>query len=236
MRCARDSHAASLRRSAREAGNREHEIWSEVLEGSCWLRSFEYERAREHLERARLLLEQAPEWVCQLRSYAQLAHYNMGRTPQAVALADSGLAVLRQHHGPPVLVSSIDAVMSLAHVHLELWRAHPDDASKRALARESLAYLARLALVFPVARAYYLLCAGRFHAVLGRTRRARLLLSLAERNANTFQLPYERALVAWHRAQLSAADDELRAYWFERSRQLFAKLGSVVDAAMLAPG
>lgn len=204
-------------------------------EGSCWVRSLKYERAREHLERARSLLEQAPEWVCQLRSYAQLAHahFGMGRRPQAVALAASGLDVLRQHQGPPLLVSSIDAVMSLAHVHIELWRERATDVSRESLAREALAYLARLALVFPVARAYYLLCAGRFHATLGRKRRAQLLLVLAERSANALQLPYEQALIAWHRAQLF--EDE-RAHWEERARQYFAKLGNVVTASMPAPG
>lgn len=229
------NHAATLRRSAREAGNREHEIWSEVLEGSCWVRSLKYERAREHLERARSLLEQAPEWVCQLRSYAQLAHahFGMGRRPQAVALAASGLDVLRQHHGPPLLVSSIDAVMSLAHVHIELWRECATDVSRESFARESLAYLARLALVFPVARAYYLLCAGRFHATLGRKRRAQLLLVLAGRSANALQLPYEQALIAWHKAHLF--EDE-RALWAERAHRYFAKFGNVLTSSMLAPG
>jgi len=231
-------HAATLRRSAREAGNREHEIWSEVLEGSCWVRALAYERAREHLERARLLLEEAPEWVCQLRSFAQLAHVHFGmeRTPQAVALAASGLNVLRQHQGPPLLVSSIDAVMSLAHVHIELWSEQASDASKQALAREALSYLARLALIFPVARAYYFMCLGRYQAVLGRTQRALVLFGLAERSARTLQLPYEQALINWHRAQLQAASVGQRAAWLERARQYFEQLGSDLSASRRAPG
>ena len=231
-------HASTLRRSAREAGNREHEIWSEVLEGSCWVRALAYERAREHLERARVLLEEAPEWVCQLRSFAQLAHVHFGmeRTPQAVALAASGLNVLRQHQGPPLLVSSTDAVMSLAHVHIELWREHASDAAKQALARESLRYLARLALVFPVARAYYLLCLGRYQVVLGRTRRAAVLFTLAERSARSLGLPYEQALVDWHRAQLQAVSGAQREQWIERARQHFAQLGSNLSMLTRAPG
>ncbi len=230
-------HAATLRRSAREAGNREHEIWSEVLEGSCWVRALAYERAREHLERARLLLEEAPEWVCQLRSFAQLAHVHFGmeRTPQAVALAASGLNVLRQHQGPPLLVSSIDAVMSLAHVHIELWREQAADAGKQALARESISYLARLALVFPVARAYYFLCLGRYQAVVGRTQRALVLFGLAERCAGSLELPYEQALINWHRAQLRAASGALRSQWLECSRRYFTQLGGDFSAVR-APG
>jgi tetratricopeptide (TPR) repeat protein len=237
------SHAAALRRSARDASNREHEIWSEVLEGSCWVRALKYERAREHLERARHLLEEAPEWVCQLRSYGQLshAHWGMGHVPEALALATSGLNVLREHHGPPLLVSSIDAVMSLAHVHLELWckalRDRAVDAGKhQERAREGLGYLRRSALVFPVARAYFSLCAGRYQAALGRPRRAQLLFSLAERSARVSELPYERALLWWHRARLAAGDEAAKSRLLARAQHRFHDLGGVLNTSGPAPG
>jgi ATP/maltotriose-dependent transcriptional regulator MalT len=121
-------------------------------------------------------------------------------------------------------------------VHIELWREHASDASKQALVREALSYLARLALVFPVARACYFMCLGRYQAALGRTQRALMLFSLAERQANTLQLPYEQALVHWHKAQLQAASATQREQWLSRARQYFQQLGTDLGAATRAPG
>ncbi|HTU58080.1 MAG TPA: hypothetical protein VMF89_06595, partial [Polyangiales bacterium] len=124
----------------------------------------------------------------------------------------------------------------LAHVHIELWREQVSDASKQALAREALGYLARLALIFPVARAYYFMCLGRYQAALGRTQRALLLFGLAERSANALHLPYEQALIHWHKAQLQAADAAQREQWLSRAQQYFAELGSDAATSTRAPG
>ncbi|HKU44729.1 MAG TPA: protein kinase [Polyangiales bacterium] len=229
--------AEFLRRSARQCGNTEHETWSEVLAASCLLRLGRYQPAAGHLERALELLARAPEWVCELRAYAQLAHVrsSTGDAAQAASFADRAMGVLSLRKGPPVLASALDGFASLTHVYLELCVTGYDYQRSLSRAEAALAHLKRLAFVFPVGRSYYYLCRGRAAALHGRRRTALRWLERARRTALRLEQPYEEALVHWHRARLEPSASEARAHR-ERFEALFARLGGALPEPPRAPG
>ena len=103
----------------------------------------------------------------------------------------SWLNVLRQHHGPSLLVSSIDALMSLAHVHIELWREHVTNTPSLAATQQVLAKigfsheaLALPALGYAVAYPF---------GILGILIVMWLLRVVVEREARTFEVERERS-------------------------------------------
>ncbi len=147
--------AESMRASAEVYGNVEHDIWSCVLSASCLIRLGRYHDAITDLQRAVYQLSRRSEWVCELRAYAQLghAHLHVGNMVAAATYVTRALEVLRRSNGPPMMVSALDGVVSLAHACLGL--AETDaEATKVSLERVSrvLPYCTRLALIFPIAR------------------------------------------------------------------------------------
>ena len=224
-------HAAVLAAGARRYGNVEQEIWSAVLAASTLLRRGDARAALEYLTLGEKLLRRAPEWVCELRAQAQMAHALLDlQQPMAdvECYLTKAMETVARRSGPPVIASALDGLASLAHVALTLWRdAQRDGRAEPNLekrARSAVAYLAGMARRFPVVGPYYLLCRARVAVYGGRTRAGTQLLERAERGAARLGMPFERALCDWHRADWSVDEAQRRCY-VERAEQRFRELG-----------
>jgi tetratricopeptide (TPR) repeat protein len=238
-------YAWKIRTAARSYGNTEQQTWSEVLAASCLLRLGRPREASAHLKRGSALLRKVPEWVCELRVNAQLAHAaldEVGPSAEVDALTDTGMRTMDEINGPPFIVSSLDGVMSLAHVSLELWyeaaRGNHDQGASAATvdrALRAVRYCRKLSTVFPIARPYYQICLARAQAQNGHVRKALRTLHAARDAAAALELPFERALADWHSARWTTDPAEATALKV-RAQQLLVDLGRQSTNSLSSPG
>lgn len=197
--------ADELRLSARKHQNQEHEVWSEILAASSFFKLGRPDKTLEALNRGLSILAKRSEWVCDLRATAQMAHLQLclGDVQQATALADKALEILTFSNGPPLLISALDGVTSLANACLELLRqASGRPAAKRLeVAADALKHLSRMARVFPIAKPAHLICRGKLLTFEGKRERAAMDFVRASAMAKGLGLPFERALADFYCAQ-----------------------------------
>jgi hypothetical protein len=139
-------------------------------------------------------------------------------------------------------VSSLDGVMSLAHVSLELWyeaaRGNHDQGASAATvdrALRAVRYCRKLSTVFPIARPYYQICLARAQAQNGHVRKALRTLHAARDAAAALELPFERALADWHGARWTTDPAEATALQV-RAQQLLVDLGRQSTNSLSSPG
>jgi tetratricopeptide (TPR) repeat protein len=187
--------AEILRESAQSHRNVEHGIWSIVLASSCLLRLGRIDEAMQALHRAVALLEEKPEWVCDLRASGHLAHGFVlrGDWEQAERRADRALFIMKNSHGPPLLASAFDGVISVSHVYLSAWEHRGSNVPESLMRRtkQALRFSRKVAGLFPIARPSQLVCEARFEALRAKPHRARRTLDAARQLASQLGMPLD---------------------------------------------
>jgi hypothetical protein len=145
-------------------------------------------------------VSEKPEWVCELRVCAHLAHACLYSKDleDAEAMADRAMAIMDRSEGPPLLASAFDGVVSIAHVYLSLceWRLAKGYAcsSLERRAVQALDHCGKLARLFPIAVPSQLVCSARYEALRKRPHRARKLRELARRTAADLDVTLDEAI------------------------------------------
>lgn len=222
--CLEVAGLADHRRDYQQAG------WATIILCEICFRTGRLDLAWEYNDKTLEHLEQTPENATELITYGLrgLLALRAGRDDEAREGARRVFELIGDN--PPTAFYALEGYAAAAEIGAELWRAAPQDPAARALAELGGKHLKRFALSFPFGRPRALLWRGTRAMISGKARKARRLWERADKSAESFELPYDRALIAFERARWVAAE-ELRDRELGEVKQRFQTLSATGDAA-----
>ena len=128
-------------------------------------------------------------------------------------------------HSPPMVAYSFEGYAGAADAYLALWEAGEGRHARQA-AWLSIAFLRRIARVYPVGKPRAWLCRGKANWLAGRPRRARWAWRSAIRAAESLAMPYEGALARLELGRHLDRDDPGRRDLLALARATFERLGA----------
>ena len=135
-------------------------------------------------------------------------------------------------HSPPMVAYSFEGYAGASDAYLALWEAGEGRLTRHA-ARLSIAFLRRIARVYPVGKPRAWLCRAKANRLAGRPKRARWACRKALRAAEDLAMPYERALAHLELGRSLDRGDPDRGDHLDRARAILERLGATpsVDQA-----
>lgn len=158
-------------------------------------------------------------------AYGLLASVRLrqGDMVAAQEAADSAAALVG--NSAPLGYYLMDGYVGIAEVRFDRWSAEPDNQALRKSAWQACENLQRYGRIFPVGRARAALFLGRYHAILGKTRRAQATWQVSRDTAQKLAMPYEEAL-ALYELGLSQPNNAVKREQLLQSLAIFERIGT----------
>ena len=220
--------AGRFREFGEEAARRGHDqatAWGLHGRSKSLLRQGRYDEALALLEQSLALPDEALGSGDAILRAGLLAMIHVERRDwgQARPVADEVLGMIRQ--SPPMVSYSFEGYAGVSDAYLGLWEAGGDREVRRA-AWQSIAFLGRIARVYPIGQPRAWLCTAKACRLSGRRRRARLALRSALRKAEMLRMPYEQGLIHLEAGRQLDRTDPARANSLALARGIFERLGA----------
>ena len=220
--------AGRFREFGEEAARRGHDqatAWGLHGRSKSLIRLGRYDEALALLEQSLALPDEALGSGDAILRAGLLAMIHVERRDwkSARETADETSRVIR--HSPPMVSYSFEGYAGITDAYLALWEAGESRHARRS-AWLSIAFLRRIARVYPIGQPRAWLCRGKACWLDGRPKRARWAWRNALRSAEALGMPYEQALALLELGRHLDRDDPTGRDLLARSRAIFERLGA----------
>jgi hypothetical protein len=185
--------AIELRESAHQRANVQHEAWGIYTEGRAALYTAELEHAIERFDTAMPIVSAVHDRASQILCGGMLAAA-LARRGDARARAVADATWERIGGRTPPVFSITEGLVGLCDAYLEL--VARGDRALVPRARASIAELAKLSRLLPIAGPPAMNRLGRFHAITGAPRRAARAFARGRALAERLAMPFEAGYAA----------------------------------------
>ena len=203
--------ANKLLAQAREAGNRQQEVWGLRAVALCDLRRHAASEASQRLEQCLHYQRGTESLIERLETQGPLAlaHLCIGETQKALTLAADALKLARQSKRP-VNHSMLESYSTIAEVIFDAWSREPDSAGFPREARACVEGLRRYRRFFPIGEPRYRLWRGRYELLRGRSRKAIFNWRRGLRHATRLGMKWDESYLRGELERVSSAGPRLR--------------------------